>query len=795
MFSDDSKKNPVPGGIAPNNIVAPQNTTDLGANEIAGIAGSVAQAAGGKVGKAVSSVAKVAQAASNVKVPGDGLMKNIVSPDLPSGSLPSLPGGNAALMKNFAGAGSPATAMNFASSGDNPLMKNVVGSSGGMPTLSSAGSALMGAMGTGPSGLQFTLTVDGLPPDTFVVVDFSLTESFSSPYILQAGLASADPAVSFEAVLDNNAALCVWRDGELQRRVTGIIAAFEQGDTGFHQTRYSMIIRPSLWRTSLRRNSRIFQQQTPEEIITTLLRESGVVNVAFSLRNSHPAREFCVQYQEDDFSFIQRISAEEGMYYYFETGEGGETLIFADDAGTLPAGPTLPWNPAKEAQSKELCVNAFRRSVQIRPATVELKDYTFKNPNWPGKFNEQARELHNQRPDYEYYDFPGRFKDEQHGKDFSLYHLDGLRNDADSGHGQSNAFQLYPGLLFTLTNHPRADLNTRWQVVSITHTGRQPQALEHESGEQGTVLYNQFSFVPAPQTWRPAPLPKPKMDGSQIGIVVGPPGEEIYCDNFGRVRVQFPWDRYGQSDDKSSCWIRVSQPWAGQGWGMIATPRIGQEVVVDFLHGDPDQPIIIGRTYHANNLPSIGLPTAKTQMAFRSKTHKGQGYNELKFEDANGQEMLSMHAQKDMSTTVLNNRTTVVLANHAESVTDNQSIQIGKNQSINVLANQGTQVKEKQNTLVGGDKIINVGGGILMASAKGLRLVCGEAVLEMNAETGNISLICNNFNIYAKDLGQITAGSLLDLNMDGAKPGTTTGPSVGDIKSAIASAFSGKGGK
>nr|WP_249226271.1 type VI secretion system tip protein VgrG [Entomohabitans teleogrylli] len=576
--------------------------------------------------------------------------------------------------------------------------------------MTSAAGALFGQ--ATPSGLQFTLTVTGLPPDTFVVVDFALSESFSSPWLLQLGLASADPAVSFEAVLDNDAVLTVLRDGAVERKVSGIIAAFEQGDTGQHQTRYSMVMRPAMWRTSLRRNSRIFQQQTPDDIISTLLRESGVVNVAFALRNDHPAREFCVQYQEDDLSFIARLSSEEGMYYYFEMGEDGETLVFADDAGTLPTGPVLPWNPARETQTKDLCISTFRRSVQVRPAMVELKDYTFKNPGWPARFNEQASTLHNQRPDYEYYDFPGRFKDEQHGKDFTHYQLEGLRNDADAGHGQSNSSELFPGLLFTLQNHPRADLNTRWQVVSITHSGRQPQALEHDSGEQGTTLENQFSFVPAQQTWRPAPLPKPRVDGSQIGIVVGPPGEEIFCDSFGRVRVQFPWDRYGQSDDKSSCWIRVSQPWAGQGWGMIATPRIGQEVVVDFLHGDPDQPIIIGRTYHAANLPSIGLPASKTQMAFRSKTHKGQGYNELKFEDANGQEMLSMHAQKDMSTKVKNDRTTIVGANHTEIVKGQQQISVLEgSRTIHVQKGELTEIIAKSKSITADDITCLATGG------------------------------------------------------------------------------------
>lgn len=464
--------------------------------------------------------------------------------------------------------------------------------------------------------------------------------------------------------------------------------------------------------------------------------------------------------------------------------------MYADDAAILPTGTSLPYNLNVLAQGQELCITTFTRSAQVRPAVVQLKDYTFKNPKWKAEFSRQAKGLQNQRSDYEHFDFPGRFKDEQQGKDFTRFRLEALRNDASVGKGRSNDVTLQPGAMFNLYNHPRDELNCRWQPLSIEHTGRQPQALEQESGELATVLQNVFSFIPDDQSWRPTPLPKPVMDGPQIAMVVGPPGEEIYCDEFGRVRLQFPWDRYGQSNDNSSCWIRVTQPWAGQGWGMLAVPRVGQEVVVDFLHGDPDQPIVTGRTYHVDNIPPGSLPASKTQMAFRSKTHKGEGFNELKFEDAKDAEQLSLHAQKDMSTKVLNNRSTVVMANHTESVTNNQAVQIGQNQSIKILASQGVQIKEKQETLVGGDKMTTVGGAILLASATGLRLVCGDAVLEMNAETGNISLICNNFNIYAKDFGQITAESLLDLNMDGAGPGTETGPGAEDITGAVARVFS-----
>lgn len=666
--------------------------------------------------------------------------------------------------KRTSGAAQPATTVDSRA--------NTAGAS--LDALAQAASAMTG--GKSPSGLQFTLTAAGLPPKTFVVVDFTLSESLSSPFELSVGLGSADPSVDFSAVLDQDATLFVWREGVLQRSVTGMVASFEQGDTGFHQTRYSMVIRPALWRTSLRRNSRIFQQESIEDIITTLMKENGISDFAFGLRNAHPAREFCVQYQESDFDFIQRLTAEEGIFYAFEFSAGKNTVVFSDDVGSLPQGATLPYNASVAAQARELCITTFTRSAHVRPATVQLKDYTFKNPSWKAEFNTQAGELNNQRPDYEHFDFPGRFKDAQHGQDFTRYRLEALRNEASIGQGESNDFTLQPGQLFSLTSHPRSDLNHAWQLLRITHTGRQPQALEQEAGEQGTVLFNHFSFLPPGQTWRPAPLPKPTMDGPQIAMVVGPAGEEIYCDKFGRIRLQFLWDRYGKSNDNSSCWIRVTQPWAGQGWGVLAIPRIGQEVVVDFLHGDPDQPIVTGRTYHADNIPPGSLPGSKTQMAFRSKTHKGEGFNELRFEDAKGSEGLFLHAQKDMTTLVLNDRSTTVTANHDEKVGQDQSVAITKNQMIAVGANQEISVEGTQTKVIKGEKnlLVNAGryteiksggGGAPAAAARVNDTLIVQDNITLESLQGGIVLNTNGGSITIDAAGNIAiVGTSITVN-------------------------------
>ncbi|BFI60768.1 type VI secretion protein Vgr [Yersinia pseudotuberculosis] len=592
------------------------------------------------------------------------------------------------------------------------------------------------------TGLRFTLNVGDLPPETFAVASFTLHEQFSTLFALDLEVASANPNVGFGDVLDNITTLTIWRGMAVERVVNGIVSEMEQGDTGFHRTRYRLTVRPALWRAGLVRNSRIFQQQNIQDILDTLLTEHQINDYAFAFRYTHAVREFCVQYQESDLDFIQRMAAEEGLYYFFEHLDGKHTLVFSDDCAALNDGPTLPYYPNKQAQLDEWCVTTFRRRESLRPSDVLLKDYTFKNPHWAAESSDYARDLEHQSARYRHYDYPGRYKDTQPGKYFAQWRVQALRNDAHQGEGATNCPALQPGVRFTLINHPLATHNTRWQITGITHTGQQPQALEEESGEQGTTLAGQFAFIPRNQTWRPLSLPKPCIDGPQIAIVTGPPGEEIYCDEYGRVRVRFLWDLSGKKDDSSSCWVRVSHPWAGKGWGMSAVPRIGHEVIVEFLNGDPDQPVIIGRTYHASNLSPGNLPGTKTQMSIRSKTHKGDGFNELRFEDEKGKEEVYIHAQQDMNTDVLrdqsttikrdmklevdNNRISQIKVDDDASVGGYQTLVVAKDQTITIEGQHTTVVKKSRVLEVADHDELKVGKHISIHSDSG-QIVIGNA--------------------------------------------------------------------
>ncbi|HID1982911.1 TPA: type VI secretion system tip protein TssI/VgrG, partial [Escherichia coli] len=345
-----------------------------------------------------------------------------------------------------------------------------------------------------------------------------------------------------------------------------------------------------------------------------------------------------------------------------------------DTVRHLPESFEIPWNPNTRTEVSTLCISQFRYSAQIRPSSVVTKDYTFKRPGWAGRFEQEGQHQDYQRTQYEVYDYPGRFKS-AHGQNFARWQMDGWRNNAETARGMSRSPEIWPGRRIVLTGHPQANLNREWQVVASELHGEQPQAVPGRSGS-GTTLNNHFAVIPADRTWRPQPLLKPLVDGPQSAVVTGPAGEEIFCDEHGRVRVKFNWDRYNPADQDSSCWIRVAQAWAGTGFGHLAIPRVGQEVIVDFLNGDPDQPIIMGRTYHQENRTPGSLPGTKTQMTIRSKTYMGSGFNELKFDDATGREQVYIHAQKNMDTEVLNDRTTTVKHDHRETVKNDQTVTI-----------------------------------------------------------------------------------------------------------------------
>lgn len=557
------------------------------------------------------------------------------------------------------------------------------------------------------TGLQFTFTTQSLPEHTFNVVSFTLNEGLSQVYSLSVELSSILQEISFGRLLDNTAELQIWYNGALQRRINGVISRFSHSDTGNERTRYSVTLRPAIWTLTLEHSSRIFQQQTPQQIITTLLRKANVIQFSFQLRYEHPMREYCVQYRESTLAFIERLAAEEGISWYFRFENNKQEIVFIDDCAFLPMGETLPYNSHQRGLNEGASIQRFSYEENVRAAQVLLKDYTFKNPAWEMLYQEHSRGDH-QRSETLHYDFPGRYKTDFNGQAYTGYRLDALRQDAMQAQGRSDSPALMAGQCIAMTSHPHEPFNQKWQIISLQTEGQQPQSQREEAGVLGTFLESHLVMIPDGQTWRPLPNVRPRVDGPQMAVVVGPQNEEIYCDEVGRVKVQFPWDLEGKGNETSSCWIRVAQGWAGSRYGAMAVPRIGHEVIVDFLEGDPDQPIITGRTYHVVNVPPHALPIHKTRTVLRTSTHKGAGYNELSFEDEQGQQLVYLHAQKDQQTEVKNNQYLVVEQDRSKTIKHDQVEEIGNDktsdvthdhierihhdQMINVMNNQQIQI-------------------------------------------------------------------------------------------------------
>ncbi|KNE29801.1 type IV secretion protein Rhs [Achromobacter spanius] len=475
----------------------------------------------------------------------------------------------------------------------------------------------------------------------FDVVEFTLDEALSETYRLCLELSSVDPAIDFGTLLDQPALFTIWRGDQAVRHVHGIVTEFVQADTGFRRTRYRVVVEPSLARAALCSDWRIYQHLSVPEILADVIKRQGITDYEQVSTFEHLPREYCVQAGDTNLAFLDRLAAEEGYFYRYAHSEHGHRLIHGDRIyihGEIAGGPVV-YNPMPGGDQAEPALHRFAYAERIRTAVQTQRDYTYTHPRYSQEHSPVATDLAHQDHRYERYDYPGRYKRDEAGKPFTQTRLLGRRRDARVALVEGDDARLIPGVAFDLTGHPREDWNQGWRPVRMRHHGVQHTSQEEDAAgaEQGTRYHYTAELVPDKVDWKPEPAPKPRLDGPQMATVVGPPNEEIYCDAWGRVKVQFPWDRLGRNDEHSSCWIRVSQNWAGALWGHMAIPRIGQEVIVQFANGDPDQPVVIGRTFRATNLPPYELPRHNILNTIKSKEHKGNRANELRLDDTSAQ--------------------------------------------------------------------------------------------------------------------------------------------------------------
>lgn len=556
-----------------------------------------------------------------------------------------------------------------------------------------------------------------LGADVLLLANFNGREAISEPFQFKLQMYSANNSIDSSKVLRQSATISVQISDSETRYFNGVFRDFAQG--GFDERSglytYEGTLVPSLWFLSLTWDCKIFQNKTVPEIVEQVLSNNGITTYQVSLTGTYSSREYCVQYRESNLNFVSRLLEEEGISYYFVHTDGSHTLYITDK--TTSASECLEKQVPYSATSPDGNIQgstiwSVLRTDQVFTPKVTLTDYYFETPSL--NLLSTTKTVVKTTGTEEKFDYPGRYTTTSDGTHFSEVRIEELETFALTLEGESNCSSFTSGLQFTLTEHYRDEENQAYLLTSVYHEGSSPNYVG-ATDDQLIGYRNRFEAIPLTVNFcPPRRTRKPVINGSQTAVVVGTSGEEIYVDNYGRVKVQFFWDRVGTKDENSSCWIRVSQIWAGKGWGWMSIPRIGQEVVVDFLEGDPDRPLIVGRVYNAEQMPPYTLPDNSTQAGIKSRSSSGGGtsnYNEIRFEDKMGSELLSIHAEKDMLTEVENNdtqtvdndRTITVKGKHTETITGNTTITIQQgnhsltldqgNQSTKIsLGNQSTKV-------------------------------------------------------------------------------------------------------
>jgi len=593
------------------------------------------------------------------------------------------------------------------------------------------------------TGLYFMVQVGELSVSTFDVVEFKLEEALSELFTLTLTLSSRDAEINLQQQLLQKVIFDVYSNGKKQRTVHGIIEKAKRGDSGFKRTYYTLVVRPLLWQLTLTKDSRIYHFKSVPDIIDEILRDFNIV-FDKQMMDPHVVREYTTMKRESYYEFISRLAAEEGMAFWFE-----ETMMFYSDSHLgMTGGPALIYNPHPQAATRELVINTLSFECAMRPTKTKTKDYRYSHPD---VLMDARAETRNPQPNFTVYDSYGRYYDEKTAQQFSQYRLEALRSDSELGQATSNSIQLMPGKIFGISEHPTQSINRRWQVIRITHQGTLPQSLGNESDDSPANLTNELSFIPGEHDWRPAFTHKPQADGDEMATVVGPKGEEIYVNEDGAVKVAFHWNAYDAKDENASCWVRVMQNWNGNGYGFLATPRIGQEVIIAYLNGDLDRPIITGTVYNGSNRPPLNLPAEKTRMSIKSKTHKGDGFNELRFEDENGKQQVFIQAEKDFDQ--------LTKHNHVVQVDNNAHLQVNNEYSETVKSHRYIKIEGEAHHTIQLDRKTQILGNDYKKVAASEHSLVGiiqtvEAGQEIHLKAGMNIVINGGLSLTLKAGGQ-----------------------------------------
>jgi type VI secretion system secreted protein VgrG len=675
-----------------------------------------------------------------------------------------------------------------------------------------------------------------LADDKLLFYRMTGTEQLGRLFDYELELLSNDADIKLEDILGGNITVRSHGHAGQSRFFNGYVTRFSLVGMHGEYYLYQASVRPWLWFLTRTSDCKIFQEMSAPDIIKEVFRLNGFSDFEEVLSKSYHEWNYCVQYRETDFNFISRLMEQEGIYYYFKHEESKHTLVITDSISgheAIPGYESVPYYPPEETDRRERdYISSWMVSQEIQPGAYALNDFDFEKPKASLEVKSMIKRKHEQAG-FEVYDYPGEYIETGVGENYVRTRIEELQAQYELVHGSGNVAGLSTGCLFKLTNYPREDQKREYLLVSAEYD-LGPQEYESRGSGQDGYFNCTFRAMDSQQSFRTArTTPKPMVQGPQTAMVVGKSGEEIWTDKYGRVKVQFHWDRYGKSDENSSCWVRVAQVWAGKTWGAVHTPRMGQEVIVEFLEGDPDRPIITGRIYNADNMPPYELPTNKTQSGIKSRSSKGgsgDNFNEIRFEDKKGEELLSVHAEKDQSISVENdethsvghdrskdvgndeqsdigndrtetvgkNESITIGENRDESVGKNESISIGSNQSISVGGNRDASVGKNESTTVSADRSLTVsksesvsigkdetlsigenrsqdiGKDDLLNVGKKLAMVAGDEII---LKTGSASIVMKKNgditikgkNITMNGSGKITVKASSDVTIKGSK--------------------------
>lgn len=568
----------------------------------------------------------------------------------------------------------------------------------------------------------------------FLLVNLEGEEGISELFFYRLTITTEDNNVDMSKLLGEKITAVIEFYNGKKRFINGIVTRLIQNGNDNRHTTYYAEIRPWLWELSLTSDNKIFQNKSVPDIIKEVFSTNNFSDFQDKTSGSYSEVEYCVQYMESSLNFVNRLMEQEGIFFYFEHSSGKHTLILADDMDVHKKCEGLDKAKMKitSAENDENIVSCSLEK-QLTSTSVTVNDYNFENPTM--KLLTEADS--GNKPVYKIYDYPGKYNAESDGQSIAKIRSEQFTFTSDLLYGAGNCRAFTAGYKFELTGHDRKDINKEYVIEKL------------EIRVDQDSYTNSFSAFPSTVQFRPMEItPKPKIYGTQTALVVGKSGEEIWTDEYGRIKVQFHWDREGKKDENSSCWIRVTQIWAGKNWGTLFTPRIGTEVIVSFLEGDPDKPIVTGTVYNGGQKVPYPLPSKKNISTFKTRsTKEGDAGNELRFDDTKDNEEIFIHAQKDMNQVIENERTvtinksndtltikegdrtiTVEKGKETHEVKDTREVTVTGNETHNDKADFTHNVKGNYNLNIDGNFTIKVKGSVSVKSDMDISTKAGTSI-------------------------------------------------------------------